>query len=121
MDKLIGLNTANEVEAAAGAKKAFQDLEDVRKRMDVKWIRNNEYTMSFRNAVFTLLNNGISNLIGAHIMKPEKVSFWVGYIGEFQYVITQHNMFGIKHIDITDFPFVDADKVIEKPIDNESI
>lgn len=108
MDKLIGLNTARELESSDGAQQAYQDLEAVRKRMGVQWIRNNEYTMSFRNAVFALLNNAIHNLVGANLMQHDKVSFWVGYIGELQYTANEHNMFGIKHIDITDFPFVDA-------------
>lgn len=121
MDKLIGLNTANEIEASNGAKQASEDVENVRLRAGVPWIRNNEYTMSYRNTVFALLNNAIHMLSGAHLMQPDKVSFWIGYIGELQYIIESNNMFGIRHVDVHDFPFVDADKVIDKPIDNESI
>jgi hypothetical protein len=121
MDKLIGLNTANEIEASNGAKQASEDVENVRLRAGVPWIRNNEYTMSYRNTVFALLNNAIHMLSGAHLMQPDKVSFWIGYIGELQYIIDSNNMFGIRHVDVHDFPFVDADKVIDKPIDIESI
>lgn len=110
MNKLIGLNNEREIESSNGAQQAFQDLENVRERMGVQWIRNNEYTMSYRNAVFALLNNAIQNLVGANLMQQDKVSFWVGYINELQYTANEHNMFGIKHIDVHDFPFVDLAK-----------
>lgn len=117
MDKLIGLNNEREIESSNGAQQAYNDLEQVRIRSGVQWIRNNEYTMSFRNAVFTLLNVAIQNLIGANLMQQDKVSYWVGYINELQFIANEHNMFGINHIDAKDFPFVDLKQ--EEEVINE--